>query len=133
LSVETNIHFLYEFGNSVQPLNLPDDVIADFFRLADILLFPSQREGFGIPILEAGLARMPIFASDIPPFHESSAGWANLFDPNGDPNEVAKDIQAIIETDQAYRLRKRVMARFTWQSILNNKIIPLIENKVTIQ
>ncbi|MCK4899639.1 MAG: glycosyltransferase, partial [Anaerolineales bacterium] len=113
--------------------NLPDEVIADFFRLADILLFPSQQEGFGIPILEAGLARMPIFASDIPPFHESSAGSVNLFDPNGDPKEVAKAIQAFIESDQAYRLRKRVLANFTWQSILNNKIIPLIEDKVTVQ
>ncbi len=133
LGVDKNIHFLYEFGDNVETLNLPDEVIADFFRLSDILLFPSQREGFGIPILEAGLSRMPIFASDIPPFHESSAGSVNTFDPNGDPKEAAKAIQSFIESDQAYRLRKRVLANFTWQSILNNKIIPLIEDKVTVQ
>lgn len=132
LGIDKNIHFLYEFGDNDQTLNLPDEVIADFYRLSDLLLFPSQREGFGIPILEAGLARMPIFASDIPPVHESSAGSANLFDPNGDPKEVATSVQAYLESDRTYRLRKQVMGQFTWQSILNNRIIPLIENKAMI-
>jgi glycosyltransferase involved in cell wall biosynthesis len=132
LRVDKNIHFLYEFGDNGQTLNLPDEVIADFYRLSDLLLFPSQREGFGIPILEAGLARTPIFASDIPPVHESSAGSANLFDPDGDPKDVAANIHSFLESDRTYRLRKQVMGQFTWQSILNNRIIPLIENKAMI-
>ncbi|MFC1923158.1 glycosyltransferase family 4 protein [Chloroflexota bacterium] len=133
LLLESNIHFLYEYGELGQTKNIPDEVISDFYQISDILLFPSYHEGFGIPILEAGLSRLPIFASDIPPFHESSAGSANFFDPFGDPKEVAKGIQAYIESDQAYRLRKKVLARFTWQSILKNKIIPLIEDKVMTQ
>jgi len=130
LKVETNIHFLYEFGDNGQTLNLPDDAIADLYRLSDLLLFPSQREGFGIPILEAGLARMPIFASDIPTVHESSGGSANLFDPDGDPKEVAANIHSYLESDRTYRLRKQVMGQFTWKSILNNRIIPLLEDEV---
>ncbi|MFU8773415.1 MAG: glycosyltransferase family 4 protein, partial [Anaerolineales bacterium] len=72
LGISGNVHFLYQLGEDNQPLYLPDEVIADFYRLADLLLFPSQREGFGIPILEAGLLRLPIFAADIPPFRESA-------------------------------------------------------------
>jgi len=35
---------------------LPDDVIADFYRLADALFLPSREEGFGIPIVEAAFS-----------------------------------------------------------------------------
>ena len=42
--------------------------------LADSFLFTSRAEGFGIPILEAGLARLPVFCTDIPPFRESGQG-----------------------------------------------------------
>ncbi len=50
---------------------LDDQTVAELFDLADALLFTSRSEGFGIPILEAGLARLPVFCTDIPPFRES--------------------------------------------------------------
>jgi glycosyltransferase involved in cell wall biosynthesis len=127
LMLESNIHFLYEFGGNGQTMTIPDEVIANFYQIADILLFPSYREGFGIPILEAGLARMPIFSSDIPPVRESSNGLVNLFDPNGDPTKVGNQITSYLKSDRAYKLRKHVMAHFTWKSILNDKIIPLLD------
>ena len=68
---------------------LPDEVIADFYRLADALLFPSLEEGFGIPILEAGLAGLPVFCADIPPLRELGEGGAVFFSPKADPREVA--------------------------------------------
>jgi len=54
LGLQDVSHFLYELN--VTP---DDDTMADLYRLADALLFPSAQEGFGIPILEAGLARLP--------------------------------------------------------------------------
>ena len=127
LLLESNIHFLYEFGELGQTKNIPDEVIADLYQLSDILLFPSFHEGFGIPILEAGLARMPIFSSDIPPVRESSNGLINLFDPNGDPMKVGDQISSYLKSDRTYKLRKNVMSQFTWKSILNTKIIPLLD------
>ena len=126
LSLESKIHFLYEFG-ALQSKKIPDDVIADFYQISDILLFPSFHEGFGIPILEAGLARMPIFSSDIPPVHESSNGLIHLFDPNGDPMKVGNQISTYLKSDRTYKLRKNVITKFTWESILNTKIIPLLD------
>ncbi len=127
LGVEQQIHFLYEQGEDGQPLHLPDEVVADFFRLADLLLFPSLREGFGIPVLEAGLARLPVFAADIPPVRESGGDFVHLFDPRGDADAVAGQIAARLKHDRAYRLRRRVVEHFTWQRILQNHLIPLIE------
>ena len=130
LDLETNVEFLYEASDDDEVLIIPDDVISDFFRIADILLFPSKREGFGIPVLEAGLVRMPVFASDIAPVHESSADTAYLFDPKGAPGSVSDKIASFIESDRAYKLRKSVLSKFTWDSILNNKIIPLLDSFV---
>jgi mannosylglucosylglycerate synthase len=92
-----------------------------------LLIFPSRSEGFGIPVLEAGLARLPVFAADIPPVKESAGGLAQLFDPEGDPQAVAEAILAHLENDRAYQLRRRVLSQFTWQAILHNRLIPLIK------
>ncbi|MFN8477283.1 MAG: glycosyltransferase [Kouleothrix sp.] len=67
--------FLYEQYCDANGLPRPvsDAMLADLFRLADALLFPSAYEGFGIPIIEAELAGIPIFCSDIAPFREYPA------------------------------------------------------------
>lgn len=127
LQVESNVHFLYELRGEDQVLNIPDETIAELYRVADVLIFPSYREGFGIPVLEAGLARTPVFAANIPSVQESSSGLINVFDPNGDPDEVAARIHETLISDQAYQLRKRVIKKYTWQSILKKQIIPMIE------
>ena len=49
---------------------LPDEVIADFYRLSDALLFPSREEGFGIPIIEAAFSSIPVFCYNIPVLRE---------------------------------------------------------------
>ena len=127
MQLTSNIHFLYQLHGEDEVFDAPDDLIAELFRISDIVLFPSLREGFGIPVLEAGLARIPIFASDIPPVRESSAGMINLFDPTGDPGQVAEMIVDHLRANRSYQFRRHVLAGFTWQSIIENKIIPLLE------
>ena len=127
LQLNRNICFLYEQGEGGEPLNLSDAEIAELYRLADLLFFPSRREGFGIPVLEAGLARLPVFAADIPPVHESAAGQAHVFPLDADPADVARRIAQFIDTDPAVMLRRRVITHFTWSSIIEHQLIPLIE------
>ena len=126
LGLQGQVIFLYELGEDARPLHLPDEVISDLYRLADVLLFPSTREGFGIPVLEAGLARMPVIAADIPPIRESTGELAELFDPLGDPLVAGRALLDRLEKDQAYQLRRRVMRDFTWQSIVQKQIIPML-------
>ena len=127
LKVNSSVHFLYEFGEDDQSLFIPDEVIADFYQLADALIFPSRREGFGIPILEAGLARIPIFAADIPTVRESAGEYAYLFDPDEDPDVVAQSISDLLESNHSYQLRQRVLSKFTWEAILKKDLIPLMD------
>jgi glycosyltransferase involved in cell wall biosynthesis len=127
LGLKTNIHFLYEFNGESEIFNAPDYLISELYRVADLVLFPSFREGFGIPVLEAGLARIPIFASDIPPVRESSAGMIKLFDPSDDPHHVADTINTELKSNRTFLFRRHVLNHFTWQSILRKRIIPLLE------
>jgi glycosyltransferase involved in cell wall biosynthesis len=58
-----------------------DDILRDLYLLADCLLFPSIREGFGLPVVEAAAFRLPIWSQDIPAFRALAAeGAAFLLD-----------------------------------------------------
>jgi glycosyltransferase involved in cell wall biosynthesis len=104
-----------------------DDTMSNLYHLTDALLFHSDREGFGIPILEAGLARLPVFCADIPPLRETGEGWAHFFDPHGDPDLIAAKIANGLDHDTAYHLRRRVLSQYTWKSIIEERVIPLLQ------
>ena len=99
----------------------------DLYLLADALLFPSTREGFGIPILEAGLAHLPIFCTDIPPFRESAQDNAYYFSLDESPVIIAVRIKSVLACDSRYRLKHRVMQEYRWEQIFTNKIEPLLD------
>jgi glycosyltransferase involved in cell wall biosynthesis len=121
LGLKDVAHFLYE--SDITP---DDDTMADLYQLVDALLFPSAQEGFGIPILESGLARLPIFCADIPPLRETGEGSAHFFDLQGDPIAIADNMAQVLERDAAHRLRRRVLSRFTWRRIVEERVIPLL-------
>jgi len=122
LGLKDAAHFLYE-----QDITPDDDTMADLYRLADALLFPSAKEGFGIPILEAGLARLPVFCADIPPLRETGEGAAHFFDLRDDPAAIARDMARVLEQDAAYRLRRRVRSQYTWAKIVQEQVVPLLQ------
>jgi glycosyltransferase involved in cell wall biosynthesis len=98
----------------------------DLYQRADLLLFPSAQEGFGIPLLEAGLVRLPVFCSDIPPFREIAGEDAHLFRLDDPPVAVAERIARFLDTDPAARLRRRVLDAFTWERVFAERIAPLL-------
>jgi mannosylglucosylglycerate synthase len=132
LGLQDAAHFVYSaralFGNEASdaPLMLDDEEIASLFLVADALLFPSRQEGFGIPMLEAGLARLSIFATDLPPFRESAGELATFFSPDDSPQEVAQTMLATLQQDRTFRLRRRVLERFTWESIVSQQVLPVL-------
>lgn len=130
LGLQERVIFLYQQGAQGNHLELPYAAISELYRISDLLLFPSQREGFGIPPLEAGLVRLPVFAASIPSIHESMGDYATFFDPDGDPETVAKRIHNFLKASTAYQLRHQTINHYSWQSIFRNQILPLIEEVV---
>jgi glycosyltransferase involved in cell wall biosynthesis len=49
---------------------VPDADMPAWYRSADALAFPSVKEGFGLAVLEAMSAELPVVASDLPVFRE---------------------------------------------------------------
>jgi glycosyltransferase involved in cell wall biosynthesis len=129
--IEDYVHFLYRIGPS-PPLRVDDETMANLFDLCDALLFPSKEEGFGIPILEAGLKRMPIFCSDLQPFRESGQEQIHTFKLTDPVQEIAHKITDTLFKDQAYILRDRVRREYTWRNIVQSKLIPVIERLVNV-
>ncbi len=115
------------FLAEIQEEYLPDSVIADFFRIADALFIPSLEEGFGIPLLEAALSRLPVFCSDIPPFREIGGPLVHYFPLEASPEEVAEQIHTGLVNSDAAQFAKQVRQGCTWQDIYHKFLAPLLE------
>jgi glycosyltransferase involved in cell wall biosynthesis len=61
---------------------LDDRRLATLLTGARALLFPSFAEGYGIPLLEALAAGVPVLASDLPVFKEIGQGVPELLPPD---------------------------------------------------
>ncbi len=108
---------------------LPDSVISDFYRLADLLLFPSWEEGFGIPMIEAGFSRMPVFCSDITVLSELGREDVTYFSPDANPASIAEQIAARLNGESTLRWARRARRGYSWDSIYLQRIAPLIRER----
>jgi glycosyltransferase involved in cell wall biosynthesis len=122
LGLGEGVCFLAELADGY----IPDEVISDFYHLADALFLPSREEGFGIPILEAGLAGLPIFCSDIAPLRELGDSQVTYFSPDADPKTLAGIVADRLSSDPVYRMRVNVRRRFTWERVYRQHIAPLL-------
>ena len=98
-------------------LTVGGDELAALYRLADGLLFPSRSEGFGLPLLEAAMHRLPVFCSDIEPLRDRLRETAVLFPPDAEPARLAAVIVETLAASPAFRERKRVLEECSWSAI----------------
>jgi glycosyltransferase involved in cell wall biosynthesis len=85
---------------------------------ADLFVFPSLYEGFGMPVLEAMACGAPVIASNTTALPEVAGDAAVLVDPE-EPDELADAMVRVIEDE---RLREDLRAKgfgrakqFTWE------------------
>ena len=125
------MHFIYEAGPyPEQGLVIDLPVVADLYRLADILLLPSHREGFGMPVLEAGLLGMPVFAATtVPAAVEIGAEEIFTFAPDLPAATLAQQIYAFAVADNRLRLARQIRQHMSWPAIFREQIEPLLPDQ----
>jgi glycosyltransferase-like protein len=98
---------------------VPDADMPSWYRAADALAFPSVKEGFGLAVLEAMSAGLPVVTSDLPVFREYLVpGRDALLAPVGDVDALADALLAVL-TDERLRgalaaAGQELVRRFTW-------------------
>ena len=74
--------------------NLTNYEVLCFYQLADIFVYPSLYEGFGIPMLESMATKLPIVLSNTKVFREITNNKYHYFDPK-DPLSIANKIKYV--------------------------------------
>jgi glycosyltransferase involved in cell wall biosynthesis len=127
LDAEQEMRFVFESGpDPNEPFTIEAEVVGDLLRVSDAIFMPSHEEGFGMPVLEAGLVGVPVVCTDIPAAEEIGGEGVILFDADKDPVHVAELILAWIERSPAHRLRRRTRQNYTWRAIFQRDIKPLL-------
>jgi glycosyltransferase involved in cell wall biosynthesis len=94
-----------------------DDEAPRLMRGADVFVYPSRFEGFGMPIVEAMACGTPVVASSHPSMDEACGDAAVRVDPD-DPEAIADGVRRALESREELVRRGLEHARgFTWRSV----------------
>jgi glycosyltransferase involved in cell wall biosynthesis len=93
LGIVEQVHFLGFLS--------PEELQA-VFSAATAMVFPSKFEGFGLPILEAFHARLPVLCSNATTLPEVAGDAALYFDPDS-PMELASLMKEILNTPEVWK------------------------------
>jgi len=107
-------------------LEVGGDELAALYRLADALFLPSRQEGFGLPILESALHRLPAFVSDLEPMRSVAGPGAWRFSLEQPVPELAAWMRECLAGDQRFVERRRVLTEFSWDAIYERHLGLLI-------
>jgi glycosyltransferase involved in cell wall biosynthesis len=130
LGLKDNIAVLAEYRFKDRTKLVPDRVfIRDLYLMADILLMTSKDEGFGLPLLEAGMIKLPIACSDIEPFREVGDGicYFGLDEP---PVAIAGRIVEYLGRTDTHTMFRHVMRKYIWDVVCKADALPFLRQVV---
>ncbi len=108
-AVSNRIHFT-DFVN--------DDDLLHLYNAAEMVIYPSFYEGFGLPILEAQACGRAVACSNTSAMPEVADSAALLFDPNS-KSEILKAMRdLLLDSDLRQRMERlgpKNAARFSWE------------------
>lgn len=103
----------------ILPGVVPDADLPGLYRCADVFCFPSVKEGWGLVVLEAIAAGLPVITVNQPPFTEFLAPSQALLVPPESTADLAQAMIAAAQPVQAQTLvhnSQAVLAQYTWQT-----------------
>jgi len=104
---------------------LTEREVADLYAVSDVLFLPSASEGFGLPLVEAAAARLPVVATDLPVFREISGDSGRYFRLDWPASRVAAMVrETCIASQQVASSESKRMYR--WDKVYRRYIEPLL-------
>lgn len=95
-----------------------DDELLDLYNAADLLVFPSFYEGFGLPVLEAMACGRAVACSNSSAMPEVADSCALLFDPSSTAEMVRAMRDLLVDAELRSRMERLGQQRaslFTWE------------------
>jgi glycosyltransferase involved in cell wall biosynthesis len=94
-----------------------DELISKkLYMNADLFVYPSRYEGFGIPLLEAFQCRCKVVASDIKPFREIMGDEIEYFDPNDVDNMTYVIHNSLSKTAPSSEAAEKMTRKYSWEN-----------------
>jgi alpha-1,3-rhamnosyl/mannosyltransferase len=108
-----------KYGNSVRWLShLPEEELFALVKSAKALVFPTLFEGFGLPVLEAFAAGLPVISSNMSSIPEVAGDAAILIDPYNPEDIGSAMLEVVNDVDLFVDLSNKGFNRakeFTWK------------------
>jgi glycosyltransferase involved in cell wall biosynthesis len=97
-----------------------DDDLGELYRQALALVYPSEMEGFGLPVAEAMACGCPVIASDLPSIREFAGEHPLYIDP-GDSGTLANHVERLLNLDDDVTHRRtsgyKAVAPLRWSAL----------------
>lgn len=96
------------------------------YRNAETFVFPSRREGFGLPVLEAMACGTPVVTSDATSLVEVVGDAAFTIDPDDERGMAGAIIASIVQENLAAELRQKgekQAATFSWEKTVAETLL----------
>ncbi len=93
---------------------IPREELFELFRCARGFIYPSTFEGFGMPVLEAMAAGVPVACSDIPPLREVAGDTVHYFDPSSDA-QIRDALMVLAGGGLSTEAAQQRAAEFSWE------------------
>jgi glycosyltransferase involved in cell wall biosynthesis len=108
----------------------PDDgQLAQLYRHALALVYPSEMEGFGLPVAEAMACGCPVIATDLPSIREFAGACPLYIDP-GDSDRLAVHVESLLVASSGAPARaeraRQAVDRLRW-GVLGQRTAEQIE------
>lgn len=104
-------------GRVIPTGHVREEHVMPLLRYASLFVFPSLYEGFGLPVLEAQEAGLPVTCSAAGALPEIAGDSALFFDPRS-IEDMAKALRTCLESerlrDELVRRGRTNLARFSW-------------------
>jgi len=104
---------------------IPKEDLIALYNLAEVYVYPSLYEGFGLPILEAQACGCPVITSNVSSMPEVAGKGALLVNPNN-TNEIVNATEKILTSK---RLRENLIkrgfeniGRFSWKKTVKETL-----------